>query len=152
MSDLHEAVGLSWLEGLEERVAHRGALAAGFAAAVAGVPGLRTVVPDEGDTSTFKDLTLLLDADRFGLTALELARALKAEGVDTRRYFHPPVHRQKAYAHLGQAEELPRTDRLADSVLTVPLWTQMDAATVRRIADAVLRIHGRARQLREQGV
>ncbi|MCD0483758.1 aminotransferase class I/II-fold pyridoxal phosphate-dependent enzyme [Streptacidiphilus sp. ASG 303] len=152
MSELHAAVGLTWLEGLPERVAHRGALAAGFAAAVAGVPGLRVALPDDGDTSTFKDLTLMLDADAFGLTALELSRALKAEGVDSRRYFHPPVHRQKAYAHLGQAEALPRTDRLADSVLTVPLWTQMDAATVRRTADAVLRIHAGAEQLRAEGV
>lgn len=152
MSELHAAVALTWLAGLEERVAHRGALAAEFTAAVAGLPGLRTAVPDEGDTSTFKDLTLILDPDRFGLTALELGRALKAEGVDTRRYFHPPVHRQQAYAHLGQTEALPRTDRLTDSVLTVPLWTQMDAATVRRTADAVVRIHANAGLLRSQGV
>ncbi|WP_055590662.1 DegT/DnrJ/EryC1/StrS family aminotransferase [Peterkaempfera griseoplana] len=152
MSELHAAVALTWLAGLEERVAHRGALAREFTSAVAGLPGLRTAQPDEGDISTFKDLTLILDADRFGLTALELGRALKAEGVDTRRYFHPPVHRQRAYAGLGQAEALPRTDRLADSVLTVPLWTQMDAATVRRTAEAVVRIHACAERLRLQGV
>ncbi|KQV16585.1 MULTISPECIES: DegT/DnrJ/EryC1/StrS aminotransferase family protein [unclassified Kitasatospora] len=152
MSELHAAVGLSWLAELPERVAHRGALVAEFARATAGLPGLRLALPEEGDVSTFKDLTLILDAEAFGLTADELGRALKAEGIDTRRYFHPPVQRQQAYAHLGQAEALPVTDRLAASVLTVPLWTQMDAATVRRTAEAVARIQPYAERLRAAGL
>jgi dTDP-4-amino-4,6-dideoxygalactose transaminase len=147
MSELHAAVGLNWLAGLPGRVAHRGALAEAFASAVAGLPGLRLAVPEPGDVSTFKDLTLILDAEVFGLSAEESARALKAEGIDSRRYFHPPVQRQRAYAHLGQAENLPVTDRLAGSVLTVPMWTQMDAATMRRTADAVVRIQSHAERL-----
>ncbi|MEK2492819.1 DegT/DnrJ/EryC1/StrS family aminotransferase [Kitasatospora purpeofusca] len=148
MSELHAAVGLNWLAGLPERVAHRGALVAEFAAVTAGLPGLRLALPEEGDTSTFKDLTLILDAAAFGLDSRQLADALRAEGIDSRRYFHPPVQRQRAYAHLGQAEGLPLTDRLADSVLTVPLWSQMDAPTVRRIAEAVVRIQPYAERLR----
>lgn len=149
MSELHAAVGLTWLVSLPERVAHRGALVAEFARATAGLPGLRLALPEEGDTSTFKDLTLILDAEAFGLDNRQLADALKAEGIDTRRYFYPPVNRQKAYAHLGQAEELPRTDRLAASVLTVPLWSHMDAAAVRRVADAVVRVQPFAAEVRE---
>lgn len=102
MSELHAAVGLSSLARLPERVAHRGALAAGFAEVAGGLPGLRFPVVDEGDTSTFKDLTLILDEEAFGLGAGALGRALRAEGVDTRRYFHPPVHRQRAYAALDR--------------------------------------------------
>ncbi|MEU9133590.1 DegT/DnrJ/EryC1/StrS family aminotransferase [Kitasatospora sp. NPDC048540] len=151
MSELHAAVGLAWLADLPERVAHRGALVQEFAAQVAGVPGLRLALPEDGDVSTFKDLTLILDAEAFGLGSQELARALKAEGIDTRRYFHPPVQRQQSYAHLGQAEDLPVTDRLADSVLTVPLWTHMDAATVRRVAGAVLKVRPHAERLRAAG-
>ncbi|MGW6914250.1 DegT/DnrJ/EryC1/StrS family aminotransferase [Kitasatospora sp. NPDC054939] len=147
MSELHAAVGLNWLAALPERVAHRGTLVEEFAGATTGLPGLRLALPEVGDVSTFKDLTLILDADAFGLTAVRLAAALKAEGIDSRRYFHPPVQRQRAYAHLGQAEALPVTDRLAASVLTVPLWSQMDRPTVRRIADAVVRIQAYAERL-----
>ncbi|MFD9124114.1 DegT/DnrJ/EryC1/StrS family aminotransferase [Kitasatospora sp. NPDC059571] len=152
MSELHAAVGLTWLAGLPERVAHRGALVAEFAAATAGLPGVRLALPEPGDTSTFKDLTLIVDAGEFGLGAEARGRALKAEGVDSRRYFHPPVQRQRAYAHLGQADALPVTDRLAGSVLTVPLWTQMDAATVRRVAGAVVKVQAAAERLHAAGV
>ncbi|MFI6445810.1 DegT/DnrJ/EryC1/StrS family aminotransferase [Kitasatospora sp. NPDC050543] len=152
MSELHAAVGLNWLAELPERVAHRGALATDFARRVAGLPGLRPALPEAGDVSTFKDLTLIVDEEVFGLGAPELGRALGAEGIDSRRYFHPPVQRQRAYAHLGQAHALPRTDRLAGSVLTLPLWSHMDERVVGRIADAVLRIHPYAHRLRAAGV
>ncbi|MFB7617418.1 DegT/DnrJ/EryC1/StrS family aminotransferase [Kitasatospora sp. NPDC056181] len=85
MSELHAAVGLNWLAGLPERVVHRGTLVAEFAAGTVGLPGLRLALPEEGDVSTFKDLTLVLDAGAFGLTARQLAHALGAEGIDSRR-------------------------------------------------------------------
>jgi dTDP-4-amino-4,6-dideoxygalactose transaminase len=97
-----------------------------------------------GDTSTWKDLTLILDPDVFGMGTVRLAEALRAEGIDSRRYFHPAVHRQKAYADLPEWRELPVTDTMAERVLTVPLWSHMDEATVLRVADAVVRIQAHA--------
>ena len=45
-----------------------------------------------------------------------LFEALKAEGVDTRPYFYPPVHRQQAYADLPQVD-LPKTDWVTNRVI-----------------------------------
>lgn len=143
MSELHAVVGLASLAGLDDRVAHRGALAARFHTAVAGVPGLSSPRVDDGDTSTYKDLTILVDADRFGLTTVQLAAALKAEGVDTRRYYAPPVHRQKAYAGVG-GDPLPVTDRASERVLTLPLWSHFADAHVDGLAAALVRIAGHA--------
>ena len=38
----------------------------------------------------------VIDEDEFGLQRDELVVALRALGVDTRCYFSPPVHRQRA--------------------------------------------------------
>ncbi|MGR6997454.1 DegT/DnrJ/EryC1/StrS family aminotransferase [Yinghuangia aomiensis] len=69
-----------------------------------------------------------------------MAELLRAEGIDSRRYFYPAVHRQKAYEGLAEQRPLPVTEALAERVLTVPLWSHMDEATVLRVADAVVRI------------
>ncbi len=131
MSELHAAVGLASLQGLDERIAHRNELVRAFKAAAASVPGLSyQQVPDE-DVSTYKDLTLVIDDEQFGLTAELLGRALKAEGIDSRRYYYPPIHQQKAYAHLPRNRELPVTDRMAASVLTPPLYSHMTVDQVR---------------------
>jgi dTDP-4-amino-4,6-dideoxygalactose transaminase len=149
MSELHAAVALASLEGLDERIAHRGALVAAFAAQVAGLPGLTLARVRQGDVSTYKDLTVVIDPDSFGLGAVELAMALRAEGVDTRRYYFPPIHRQKAYAGLWpQRRELPVTEQLAGRVLTLPLWSQMTEDEIAVLARAVGRIHVHAGQIR----
>jgi dTDP-4-amino-4,6-dideoxygalactose transaminase len=140
MSELHAAVALASFAAVDETVARRNSLVAAFAAALRGARGARLPAVAPGDTSTWKDLTVLVDAAVAGLSGEELARALAAEGVDTRRYYVPPVHRQKAYAGLGPARPLPVTDRVAEQVVTVPLWTQMDEATIVRVADAIGRI------------
>ena len=55
---------------------------------------------DPGDQSTYKDFTVIVDESVYGADRDAVAVALKAEGVDTRPYFYPPVHRQQAYADL----------------------------------------------------
>lgn len=149
MSELHAAVALASLDGLDERVAHRGTLAAHFGAEVAGVAGLAVAAVAPGDTSTYKDLTVIVDPERFGLTAVELARALAAEGIDSRRYYHPPIHRQKAYAdRWPERRALPVTDSLSERVLSVPLWSHMTLPQMTDVATAVVAIASNADAVR----
>lgn len=148
MSELHAAVGLASLQGLDERIAYRNELVGQFKDATAGVAGLAFQdVPPE-DVSTYKDLTLVVDEDRFGMTAEQVGRALKAEGIDSRRYYFPPIHQQKAYAHLPRTRELAVTDALATTVLTSPLYSHMTVGQVRSVADTVVRLHEAAPQVR----
>ena len=147
MSELHAAVALASLDGLDERIAYRNELVATFKTATASVPGLSFQHVPDGDVSTYKDLTLVIDAEPFGLTAEELGRALKAEGIDSRRYYFPPIHQQKAYAHLPRSRELPVTDAVATSVLTPPLYSHMTPEQVRRVADVVVAAHGSAERI-----
>ncbi|UGQ10567.1 DegT/DnrJ/EryC1/StrS family aminotransferase [Yinghuangia sp. ASG 101] len=147
MSELHAALALVSLRTLPQRVAHRGALAAAFAARIAGLPGVRLPALAKGDTSTWKDLTLIVDPTAFGCDVPRLAEALRAEGIDSRRYFHPAVHTQKAYARTGEPVRLPVTEEMAERVLTVPLWSHMDEPTILRVADAVARIQEHATKL-----
>jgi dTDP-4-amino-4,6-dideoxygalactose transaminase len=145
MSELHATIALSSLARLDDHVAHRGALVDRFEAAVAGIPGLRVVRPAAGDTSTYKDLTVVVDEETFGLDAASLQWALAADGIDSRRYYSPPIHRQAAYAgRWPTPRPLPVTDELAGSVLSPPLWSHMEPGVVDAVASAVTAIHGHA--------
>lgn len=145
MSELHAAVALASLAHLDDHLAARVALVERFEARLAGVPGLRVVRPSIGDTSTFKDLTLVVDEDEFGLGAPTLQRALTEEGIDSRRYYSPPIHQQKAYARRWAAgRALPVTDRLAGSVISPPLWSHMTPELLERVAGAIASVHDHA--------
>jgi dTDP-4-amino-4,6-dideoxygalactose transaminase len=148
MSELHAAVALAGLEGLDDRLAHRRRLVETFWAGVTGVPGLRRPVVADGDTSTFKDLTLVVNPEEFGLDVPSLTEAFAAEGIDSRRYFYPPIHRQKAYVQSPAEWDLPVTDDLSQRVITPPLWSSMTEVDVTALADLVTRLHEHAPAIR----
>lgn len=146
MSELHAAVGLESLVELDEHLAVRRELADRYRVALAGIPGITPQVIDSRDASTYKDFTVIVDEAAFGLDRDTVARALKAEGVDTRPYFYPAVHRQQAYADLPPVD-LPRTDWLAGRVISLPLWRAMPPAAVTTIAEVLGRLGEHAEQV-----
>lgn len=145
MSELHATVALASLRCLDAHIDTRLALVDRFMKAVAGVPGLRTVLAEEGDRSTYKDLTIVIDEVKFGISAAELKQALMADGVDSRRYYTPPIHRQQAHADRWPTPRaLPVTDALADGVLSPPLWSHLSDAQLDGIVAAITRLHEHA--------
>lgn len=147
MSELHAVVALHSLEFLDEHVRRRNELADLFWSAVAGLPGLRRPVVEAGDISTYKDLTVVVDEDDFGLDAAALADALRADGVDSRHYYRPSIHAQQAYRDL-EPRALPVTDAMAASVVSLPLLSHMSDVQMSGVAGAVLRIHQHAARIR----
>ena len=54
---------------------------------------------------------------------------LAAEGIDTRNYFDPPVHRQQAYQGRG-ALDLPTTEAVSRSVVSLPIYPDLSVDDV----------------------
>ncbi len=141
MSEFHAAVAQASLVTLEPRIARRNQLARRYHRLLAGVPGLAFPVVHPGDRSTFKDLTILVDPVAFGTDAATLAARLRDRGIDTRRYYTPPIHRMAAYRDVApQPYHLPETEAAAGRVLTLPLWSSMDDQDVDRVVAAVVDI------------
>jgi dTDP-4-amino-4,6-dideoxygalactose transaminase len=141
MSEVHAAIALRSLDGLEDRVARRNVLARMYREALADIPGLSFPRVPDTDRSTYKDFTILVDPHGFGLDADGLSKSLAAEGIETRRYYAPPVHAMRAYRFLvGANGYLPLTEAASSKVLTLPLWSSMAEGQVHRVADAVSRI------------
>lgn len=146
MSELHAAVALGSLEELDAHLARRREIAARYRAGVATVPGVEVQVVLDGDLPTFKDLTIWIDAERFGLSRDRVRECLKAEGIDTRAYFAPPVHRHTAYRSLP-ASELPATDRAAAGAVSLPMFRDLPDDAVDGVIDALARIQATAAEI-----
>jgi dTDP-4-amino-4,6-dideoxygalactose transaminase len=72
-------------------------------------------------------------ADRDGLQA-----ALQAQGVATGLHYPIPVHLQAAHADLGySAGDFPVSERAAAEVLSLPMYPEMPAESVRTVTAAV---------------
>jgi dTDP-4-amino-4,6-dideoxygalactose transaminase len=152
MSELHAAVALASFEDLEERISRRNELAESYRKVLGTIPGIDFPLVHDTDRSTYKDLTILVNEDAFGLSADALAEALGAEGAETRRYYAPPVHRMRAYRAHGAGADLPVTDAAARAALALPLWTEMTESHVQRIGAAIHRIRTNLGEKKSGGV
>lgn len=141
MSEVHAAIALASLEGLDDRIIRRNQLARLYRDQLSRVPGISFPRIPAGDTSTIKDFTILVDAEAYGIEAKLLASALDEEGIETRRYYSPPVHSMKAYRALPMASALPVTDWAASRVVTLPLFPEMEEAQISNVVDAIERIY-----------
>lgn len=142
MSEVHAAVALNSLSVLEERVKERNGLVRRYRETLSRVPGLAFLEVPDGDRSTFKDFTILVHPEAFGADADGLGQALAAVGIETRRYYSPPVHTMQAYRwSAGSNGDLPVTEGAASRTLTLPLWVGMTDAHIDRVSDAIWRIH-----------
>jgi dTDP-4-amino-4,6-dideoxygalactose transaminase len=140
MSELHAAVALEALEMFDETLQRRRELASMYVKYLDGVPGIAFQEVPVNDRSTFKDLTIAVSPSCFGLTRDQLVVVLAAEGIDTRNYFDPPVHRQHAYRDY-RGSELPVTDAVAASVVSLPIYPGLADEAVERIADVIASAH-----------
>jgi dTDP-4-amino-4,6-dideoxygalactose transaminase len=141
MSEFHALMALHSLVDLDERIDRRNQLAAQYVELLGTIPGLSFPKVPEGDRTTYKDFTTLVDPEAFGMDAVGLGEALEAEGIATKRYYAPPVHRQRAYrTAAGVPRPLPVTAAAAARVLTLPLWSETSDQDLLTVCTAVDRI------------
>jgi dTDP-4-amino-4,6-dideoxygalactose transaminase len=141
MPEFNALMGLRSLDLLEDAARTRNQVADLYTEMLGALPGVafQEVLP--GNRCSYKDLSVTFDPDLFGLTRDELATALAAEQIDTRKYYEPPVHRQTAYQQFYEGQPLPNTEWLAQTSLSFPMWSNMEPEVVMKICGAILRIY-----------
>jgi dTDP-4-amino-4,6-dideoxygalactose transaminase len=143
MSELHAALALESLAELDAHLEIRRALATRYCEQLAGVPGVRVQRVPDGDVSTWKDFTIAVDAVEFGVSRDALVAALRADGIDTRNYFDPPVHRQQSHAAAAD-RPLPVTERVATEVVSLPLYRALTVDDVDRVVAVIVGVQAEA--------
>jgi len=143
LSEMHALLGLKSLEMLEMNARRRNHLASLYRQLLSDLPGIAFQKIATHDRCSFKELAILIDPQEFGLNRDQLATALEAERIDTRKYFYPPVHRQKAY-HQYQTQyqdKLPHTDRISQNILSLPMFSQLSDPVVEQICQIIRQIY-----------
>jgi dTDP-4-amino-4,6-dideoxygalactose transaminase len=63
---------------------------------------------------------------------------LAERDIQTLIHYPIPAHLQAAYAHLGYATgSLPVTERVADAILSLPIYPQLTDGEAGRVVDAI---------------
>lgn len=150
MPELSALLGLHTLRNVEHAAQSRNETVGIFHEVLGCLPGIGFQQVRDGNRNSYREFSITISAKEFGLTRDELAVALAAENIDTRKYYDPPAHRQTAYRGYYQGQPLPSTDWLAANSLSFPMWTDMPAEVAVRIGEAVQRLHAHAPAIHAQ--
>jgi dTDP-4-amino-4,6-dideoxygalactose transaminase len=148
MSELHASLGYHSLAHLDENLERRKRMVLRLKDRLSGLPGITFQRVDRLEETTYKDFATVIDPRAFGLRRDEVRKALAAEGIATKTYFDPPVHRQPAFRSLMGKYRLPVSERLASRILNLPMYSHIEEAQVDAMAHAMERIHGHASEVR----
>jgi len=150
MPEFNALMGLRSLEMLEKAANSRNETAGLYQEALGRLPGIdfQEVLP--GNRNSYKDFSITIEPQQFGMSRHALELALAAENIDTRKYYDPPVHRHTAYQHYYDGQPLPETDWLAAHSLSLPMWSNMGPDTALRICEAIERIQQHAKDIQQR--
>ena len=145
LAELPALLALRGLDRLKSHIAHRTACVQRYRSRLASVHGL-SWLPNDPETITSPAFApVLINPDRLGLTADELHDALLAEGVETRRYFSPPLHMHPAFAS-SASDTLPAAEHLAARILCIPLSSHLSFDDLDLVVSAIVRLHSWCRE------
>jgi perosamine synthetase len=133
MTDIAAAIGRVQLRRLPQRNARRRLLAGAYSSRLSGV---RVPHVDPRAGHVFHQYTVRVAE---GVDRDQLRQDLLARGVGTGAYYPVPCHRLPP---LRDNVDLPVTDAVAGSVLSLPMYPSLRGRDVARVADAVNRLCG----------
>lgn len=133
MSEYHCALGLASLDMWTRIKAERLELAHRYARALGDrVPALRL---QQKDPDGVYPLLAILVPER--TSAADAARFLDARGIDSRRWYCPPLQRHPALAGAARSGSLAVSEDIGERIIGLPFFVGMDEAQVERVVSAL---------------
>jgi len=131
LTDMAAAIGLVQLEKLDRNNDRRRDIARRYDAAFADL-SVTTPITPEGREHVFHQYTIGVGPDRDAIV-----EALRGAGIGAGIYYPIPVHRQAYVLERGIHADLPVTDMLAATTMSLPIFPGLKDAEQARVIDAL---------------
>jgi dTDP-4-amino-4,6-dideoxygalactose transaminase len=134
MDEPRAALLLSRMKRVDDDIAKRRAIVRGYRERLAGIEGLTLPYRDEDVERSSCYVMPVLLAD--GIDRRRFRRALTEHGVQT-SILYPAIHEFTEYRRRFPGVSLPRTEDVARTEVTLPLFPHMTDAQLERVCEAV---------------
>ena len=143
MSELHAAVGLLSLRRMGELVKARKELISIYRDRLGSLPGC-WVQKFPADRTTSGNYFVLFITDSAKQSRDEVYESLKVAGIQTKRYFYPPVHEQLLFQRFPKraSVNLHHTTKISREGLALPLYSHMTLEEMNHVCSQVEQLLG----------
>jgi len=140
MSEMQAAIGILSLNSYQENVSYNLKIRNLYKQLIGTIPGIELLKTTGVTDSNFQSIVVIVDPNIFGVSRDRTVSALKAEGVNARRYFLPSLHTLTQFTQ-GRDYCLPNTDAFQASNIVLPIGAATSVETVERICNLLLSIN-----------
>lgn len=142
--------GIMSLDVLSENLDKRNEIGNLYRQFLSNIKGIQLQEIPSNVFSTFKDMGIVVDPNVFGLDRDTIVRVLNAEGIPTRNYFYPAVHKMDCYAQYSDIV-LATTEKISENILCLPMHPYLEEETIKSICSILINIQEHSKEITEYG-
>jgi len=137
MNEFQAAMGICNLRHVDGEIQKRKAVVEHYRSRLAGVPGIKLCSDQPGVKHNYAYFPVVFDGE---LSRETVFARLAEHNIIARKYFFPLTNSVECYQDLPTAgvEKTPVANRMANQVLTLPLYADLSLEDVDRICDIIL--------------
>lgn len=139
MTEMHAAMGLCNLRHIDEEIHKRGKVVSRYHDNLSGIRGIKLCHLQKDVQPNYAYFPVVFNKEEFGMSRDEVIKLLAEKNIYARKYFYPLTSDFEVYNGMFDIKETPVAKRIADNILTLPLYADLSLDDVDRICDIILR-------------
>lgn len=136
MNEFQAAMGICNLKHVDEEIRKRKTVVERYRKNLGHVKGIKLCKPQDGVESNYAYFPVVFDG--YKLSRDEVFELLKEENIIARKYFYPLTNKFECYKDRFDSGKTPVADYIANNVLTLPLYADLNLSDVDRICNIIL--------------
>ena len=137
MNEFQAAMGICNLRHIEKEIEKRKTVIERYMNRLRNIDGIKLCKPQPGVKSNYAYFPVVFDG--YKITRDEAFEILKRENIMARKYFYPLTNNFECYKGRFSSNKTPVAKYIAERVLTLPLYADLDVETVDMICKVILR-------------
>lgn len=135
MSEFQAAMGICNLRHVDSEINKRQIVIERYRRNLEGLKGIKLLKPQSGIKSNYAYFPVVFDG--YLKSRNEVYEELKEHNIFTRKYFYPLTTSFECYAGKFDSNDTPVAKYIADRVLTLPLYADLDLEDVDKICEII---------------
>ena len=139
LNEVQAAYGLLQLKYVDGFIEKRKQITELYRELLKDVQGISFLNDMQGISHCYSYFPILINEEKHGISRDELYEKLKEHNIFGRRYFYPLISDFEPYKYLPSAtkENLPVATKIAQQVLCLPIYVELDKNDVKRVVEII---------------
>lgn len=139
MNEFQAAMGVCNLRHVDAEIEKRQKVVERYCEHLEGIPGIKLNPTQPGVKTNYAYFPVVFDEKVFGKSRDQVADELSKENIFVRKYFYPLINDYECYRSIYSSKATPVAKVIADSVVTLPLFADLELEMVDEICRLILK-------------